>query len=81
AAQSPDTAGAPPAGGPGFHRESAARRLEHLAVLLDLTDEQKPQVAAVLEEEHAKMEAAHDQAVASGQKPSFEQMKTEHEQL
>ena len=80
-AQAPE-GGPPPGGpGPGFHRETPAQRLDHLAVLLDLTDEQKAQVQAILEEEHSKMKALHEQAKASGQKPSFEQMKAQHEQM
>ncbi len=47
-AQAPD---APPGGG----------RMDHLATLLDLTADQKTQVEAVLDEEHAKMKAAHEQ--------------------
>jgi Spy/CpxP family protein refolding chaperone len=78
-AQAPDA----PAGGPGprGHHESAAERLDHLATLLDLTADQKTQVQAVLDEEHAKMKAAHDQAESSGTKPTFEQMKSAHEQM
>ena len=67
--------------GPGGRHESPAQRLDNLATLLDLTDAQKPQVQAVLEEEHAKMKAAREQAQASGQKPTFEQMKATHEQV
>jgi Spy/CpxP family protein refolding chaperone len=79
-AQAPDS---PPAGGPGpgFRHESAAERLDHLAILLDLTDAQKAQVQAILDEEHSKMKALHDQAQASGTRPTFEQMKAEHEQM
>jgi Spy/CpxP family protein refolding chaperone len=76
-AQAPD---APPGGGPGGRHESPAERMDHLATLLDLTDAQKTQVQAVLEEEHAKMKAQRDQAQASGTKPTFEQMKAAHEQ-
>jgi len=77
-AQSPE---APPGGPPGGHHESAAQRMDHLATLLDLTADQKTQVQAVLDEEHAKMKAAHDQAESSGTKPTFEQMKAAHEQM
>jgi Spy/CpxP family protein refolding chaperone len=79
-AQAPE---APPGGGPGpgGHRESAAERMDHLATLLDLTADQKTQVQAVLDEQHAKMKAARDQAESSGTKPSFEQMKAAHEQM
>ena len=76
---SPD-GGGPGPGGEGRH-ESPAQRLDNLATLLDLTDAQKTQVQAVLEEEHAKMKAAREQAQASGQKPTFEQMKATHEQV
>ena len=78
-AQAPD---APPGGGPGpgGRHESPAEHMDHLATLLDLTDAQKTQVQAVLEEEHTKMKAQHDQAEASGTKPTFEQMKAAHEQ-
>ncbi|MEA3181241.1 MAG: hypothetical protein QOI59_4764 [Gammaproteobacteria bacterium] len=78
-AQAPD---APPGGGPGpgGRHESPAEQMDHLATLLDLTDAQKTQVQAVLEEEHTTMKAQHDQAAASGTKPTFEQMKAAHEQ-
>jgi Spy/CpxP family protein refolding chaperone len=78
-AQAPDSpAGGP---GPGGRHESPAQRMDNLATLLDLTDAQKTQVQAVLEEEHSKMKAAREQAQASGQKPTFEQMKATHEQV
>ena len=80
-AQPPEAAGGPPPGGPGSQHETPAQRLDNLAVLLDLTDAQKAQVQAVLEEEHSKMKAFRDQAEASGTRPTFEQMKTEHEQI
>jgi hypothetical protein len=79
-AQAPD---APPGGGgpgPGGRHETPAQRLDNLATLLDLTDAQKAQVQTVLEEQHAKMKAQHEQAEASGTKPTFEQMKAAHEQ-
>src|SRR5689334_19192538 len=78
-AQQPD---APPGGGPGpgFRHETPAEHLDHLATLLDLTDAQKAQVQTILEEQHAKMKAQREAAQASGQRPTFEQMKAEHEQ-
>ncbi len=79
-AQAPDApAGGPP--GPGGRHESPAQHLYHLATLLDLTADQKTQVQAVLDEEHAKMKAAHEQAQSSGTRPTFEQMKAAHEQM
>ena len=59
----------------------AAAHLDKLATLLDLTDAQKTQVQAVLQEEHAKVRAAHEQAMTSGAKPDWEQMKSLHEQI
>jgi Spy/CpxP family protein refolding chaperone len=79
-AQAPDGA-PPPGGGPGMRHENPAERMDRLATLLDLTAAQKTQVAAILEEEHAKARAAHEQAQASGQKPTMEQMKAMHEQM
>jgi hypothetical protein len=61
--------------------DHGAAHLDKLATLLDLTDAQKAQVQAVLEEEHAKIRAAHEQAKASGTHPDFEQMKAMHQQL
>jgi len=58
-----------------------AAHLDKLATLLDLTETQKLQVQQVLQEEHAKMQAAHEQAKASGTKPDWTQMKAMHEQL
>jgi uncharacterized HAD superfamily protein len=58
-----------------------AAHLDKLATLLDLTDAQKTQVQAVLQEEHAKMRAAHEQAVASGTKPDWQQMQALHQQI
>ena len=78
-AQAPD---APPGGpGPGGHHESPAEHMDHLATLLDLTADQKTQVQAVLEQEHAGMKALRDQAEASGTRPTFEQMKAAHDQV
>jgi periplasmic protein CpxP/Spy len=79
-AQAPD---APPGGGPGpgARRDNAVQRIDHLATLLDLTDAQRTQVQTILQEEHAKMKAQHDQAQASGQHPSFEEMKAARAQM
>lgn len=79
-AQAPDSPGGG-GPGPGFRHETPAQRMDNLATLLDLTDEQKAQVQTILEEQHAKMKAQRDAMQASDQKPTFEQMKAEHEQL
>jgi len=73
AADTPSTA--PPRHGPN---------MERLATLLDLTDSQKQQLQQLFEEQrtqmHAQMQALHDQALATGQKPDFQQLHAAHEQ-
>ena len=59
----------------------AAKHMDDLATLLDLTDAQRAQVQTVLQEEHAKMKAAFEEAHASGTKPDWQQMKALHQQL
>jgi hypothetical protein len=59
----------------------AAKHMDDLATLLDLTDAQKAQVQTILQEEHAKVKAAFDQAHASGAKPDWQQMKALHQQV
>jgi len=65
-----------------------AQMMNNLATLLDLTATQKPQVQAILEEEHTQMQAQHaqirelfEQAKASGTKPDFSQIKAMHQQI
>ena len=77
-AQAPD---APVGPRPGFPHESPAEHMDHLATLLDLTDQQKAQVQTILDAQRTKMKAERDAAQASGQKPTFEQMKAAHDQL
>ena len=59
----------------------AAKHMDNLATLLDLTDAQKVQVQAILQEEHAKVKASFEQAHASGAKPDWQQMKALHQQI
>lgn len=70
-------AGDPPANGEG-HR---AERMERLATLLDLDDNQKSQVQTILEEQHSKRQALHAEARASGQRPTREQMRQQHDEM
>jgi Spy/CpxP family protein refolding chaperone len=70
------TSAATPASG-----SHSARMMDDLTVLLDLTEAQRPQVQAILEQQHAAMKAAFDQAKASGTKPDWAQMQTMHEQM
>jgi hypothetical protein len=62
-AQTPP-AGAP-RGGPPF---------EQIAKALDLDENQKPEVKRILEEQRAKREAEREKVMASGQRPSREEM-------
>jgi hypothetical protein len=63
------------------HGPDAARHMEDLATLLDLTDAQKAQVQTILEQQHAKMKQSFEQANASGTRPDWQQMKALHEQM
>jgi hypothetical protein len=58
-----------------------AQMMEDLTTLLDLTATQKPQVQAILQEEHAQMKQAFEQAKASVTKPDRSQMQALHQQL
>jgi Spy/CpxP family protein refolding chaperone len=66
---------------PAPQTAGAARHMDNLATLLDLTEAQKAQVQTILEAQHAKMKESFEQAKASGTKPDWEQMKAMHEQL
>ena len=66
---------------PAPHAAEAARHMDDLATLLDLSDAQRAQVQAILQQQHAKMKESFEQAKASGTKPDWEQMKAMHEQL
>jgi Spy/CpxP family protein refolding chaperone len=66
---------------PPPHGAEAARHMDDLATLLDLTDAQKAQVQTILQEEHAKMHQSFEQAKASGTRPDWQQMKALHEQM
>jgi Spy/CpxP family protein refolding chaperone len=55
--------------------------MDRMAILLDLNDTQKTQVQDILEQQHEKMRAAHDEHQASGTRPSREEMTKEHEQF
>jgi Spy/CpxP family protein refolding chaperone len=59
----------------------AAKHMENLAVLLDLTDTQKGQVQTILQGEHAQMKVLFEQAKAAGGKPDFQAMHAAHQQI
>jgi len=70
-AQSPPPGGPPPRGGPP---------LERIAKDLDLDENQKVEVKRILDEQRAKREAEREKFMASGQRPTPEQMKAKREQ-
>ena len=72
-------AGAALAGGPGGG--SSASHMQNLALLLDLTDAQKPQVQTILQGEHAQMKALFEQTKAAGGKPDFQALHAARQQI
>ena len=58
-----------------------AKMMDDMAVLLDLTDAQRPQVEAILKDEHAKIRQAMEQSHAGGAMPDHEQLKALHQQI
>ena len=60
---------------------SEASHMEKLAILLDLTDAQKPQVQSILQGEHAQMKALIEQTKAAGGKPDFQALRAAHQQI
>ena len=67
-------AGGPGGGNPGSH-------MANLALLLDLTDAQKPQVQTILQGEHAQMKALFEQTKAAGGKPDFQALHAAGQQI
>ena len=55
--------------------------IERLALLLDLDESQKVEVKRILDAQHEQMRAAFDEAKASGERPSREQMRSQREEL
>jgi hypothetical protein len=58
-----------------------ASHMENLAILLDLTDGQKPQVQTILEGEHAQIKALFEQSKAAGGKPDFQALHAARQQI
>jgi Spy/CpxP family protein refolding chaperone len=75
---------AQPPGGPGGHHGGPGFGgrfdIDQLAILLDLDDYQKGQVQSVLKEQRDAMVAERKEHQASGQRPSFEEMRAQREQ-
>jgi Spy/CpxP family protein refolding chaperone len=55
--------------------------MDRMAVLLDLNDTQKAEVKKILDEQHEKLKAAHDQAHSAGTRPSREEREKFHEEM
>ena len=55
--------------------------IDRLTVLLDLTDAQKVAVQQVLEQERQTLHAEREQAMASGVRPTREEMKAKHDAI
>ena len=55
--------------------------MDRMAVLLDLNDTQKAQVQKILDEQHEKVKAVHDEQRSAGTKPTREERATFHEEL
>ena len=72
-------AGAALAGGAGGGNQ--ASHMQNLALLLDLTEAQKPQVQTILQGEHAQMKALFEQTKASGGKPDFQALHAARTQI
>lgn len=58
-----------------------AKRMDRLALLLDLNAAQKSEVQMVLETERSKAQAAFAQFKSSGTRPTRQQMKALHDQI
>ena len=58
-----------------------AGHMQNLALLLDLTDGQKPQVQAILEGEHQQMKALFEQTKAAGGEPDFQALHAARQQI
>jgi Spy/CpxP family protein refolding chaperone len=76
-------AAAQPPNPPSPQQQAAweAKRMDRLAILLDLNDGQKAQVQSILDAERAKAKEQFAQFKASGTRPTREQMKAAHEQM
>ncbi len=58
-----------------------ADHMEKLAILLDLTDAQKPQVATILKGQHAQMRTLVEQTKAAGGNPDFQALHAARQQI
>jgi Spy/CpxP family protein refolding chaperone len=83
-AQPPGGGPGNPAGGPPDYEERIERRVDRMATQLNLTAEQKAQIQAIMEEQHAKHQALWQESqtrinavLDEQQRAEFEQMKAQ----
>jgi periplasmic protein CpxP/Spy len=55
--------------------------LDRMAILLDLNDAQKAEVQKIFDEQHEKLEAAHEQQRSAGTKPTREERTRFHQEM
>lgn len=84
-AQPPDAPPGPPPGGPPHGPRGGAgfggpANIDRLAILLDLDPYQKNEVQRVLTAQGEAMRAERQQQRASGQRPTFEEMRAKRQQ-
>jgi Spy/CpxP family protein refolding chaperone len=65
----------------GPHQGPPGPDMDRMAVLLDLNDSQKAEVQKILNEQHQKLEAKHQELHASGTKPTREEREKFHEEM
>ena len=63
---------------PGGHQ---GPDMDRMATLLDLNDSQKAEVQKILNEQHQKLDAKHQELQASGTKPTREEREKFHEEM
>lgn len=63
------------------HGRHTGQDMERMAVLLDLNDAQKAEVQKVLDEQHEKLRAVHEERRSAGTSPTREDRVKFHEQL
>lgn len=65
----------------GPHQGHQGPDMDRMATLLDLNDSQKAEVQKILNEQHEKFEAKHQELQASGTKPTREEREKFHEEM
>jgi Spy/CpxP family protein refolding chaperone len=65
----------------GPHQGHHGPDMDRMATLLDLNDSQKAEVQKILDEQHQKLDAKHQESKASGTKPTREEREKFHEEM